>query len=100
MIRDGDTISALLTRLGAHSSVLAWEERRMRREVHPRTAWRTSTTRNFDVLPCSSCCRGPRRARTREYLAMMSRIIWKEAGCGSSTSKRVLRSSVRSPIRP
>ncbi len=33
VIRDGDTISALLTRLGAHESVLAWEERRMRREV-------------------------------------------------------------------
>lgn len=33
VIRDGDTISALLTRLGAHSSVLDWEERRMRREV-------------------------------------------------------------------
>ncbi len=33
VMRDGDTISALLTRLGAHSSVLEWEERRMRREV-------------------------------------------------------------------
>lgn len=33
VVRDGDTISALLTRLGAHDSVLAWEERRMRREV-------------------------------------------------------------------
>jgi hypothetical protein len=33
VIRDGDTIGALLTRLGAHDSVLAWEERRMRREV-------------------------------------------------------------------
>lgn len=33
VIRDGDTISALLTRLGAHESVLQWEERRMRREV-------------------------------------------------------------------
>ncbi len=33
VIRDGDTIAALLTRLGAHESVLAWEERRMRREV-------------------------------------------------------------------
>lgn len=33
VIRDGDTISALLTRLGAHDSVLQWEERRMRREV-------------------------------------------------------------------
>jgi DNA-binding protein WhiA len=33
VVRDGDAISALLTRLGAHDSMLAWEERRMRREV-------------------------------------------------------------------
>ncbi|HEX7105577.1 MAG TPA: DNA-binding protein WhiA [Acidothermaceae bacterium] len=33
VIRDGDAIGALLTRLGAHDSVLAWEERRVRREV-------------------------------------------------------------------
>ena len=33
VIRDGDAISALLTRLGAHDSMLAWEDRRMRREV-------------------------------------------------------------------
>lgn len=33
VIRDGDSISALLTRLGAHDSVLIWEERRLRREV-------------------------------------------------------------------
>ncbi|MFM8842050.1 MAG: DNA-binding protein WhiA [Actinomycetota bacterium] len=33
VIRDGDAIGALLTRIGAHESVLAWEERRMRREV-------------------------------------------------------------------
>src|ERR1700722_10853056 len=33
VVRDGDTIGALLTRIGAHESVLAWEERRMRREV-------------------------------------------------------------------
>ena len=31
VLRDGDAIGALLTRLGAHESVLAWEERRMRR---------------------------------------------------------------------
>src|SRR4026208_2301490 len=31
VIRDGDAIGALLTRLGAHDSVLAWEERRVRR---------------------------------------------------------------------
>ena len=44
VVRDGDAISALLTRLGAHHSVLAWEERRMRREVRA-TANRLA---NFD----------------------------------------------------
>lgn len=44
VIRDGDAISAMLTRLGAHESVMAWEERRMRREVRA-TANRLA---NFD----------------------------------------------------
>lgn len=44
VIRDGDAISAMLTRMGAHSSVLVWEERRMRREVRA-TANRLA---NFD----------------------------------------------------
>jgi DNA-binding protein WhiA len=44
VIRDGDQIGALLTRIGAHESVLAWEERRMRREVRA-TANRLA---NFD----------------------------------------------------
>ena len=44
VIRDGDAIAAMLTRMGAHESVLVWEERRTRREV------RASTNRlaNFD----------------------------------------------------
>jgi len=44
VIRDGDAISALLTRMGAHDAVLAGEERRPRREV------RASANRlaNFD----------------------------------------------------
>jgi cell division protein WhiA len=33
VLRDGDAIAALLTRLGAHESLLSWEERRLRREV-------------------------------------------------------------------
>lgn len=43
-IRDGDAIAAMLALLGAHESVLAWEERRIRREV------RASANRlaNFD----------------------------------------------------
>jgi cell division protein WhiA len=44
VVRDGDAIGALLTRIGAHASVLAWEERRMRREVRA-TANRLA---NFD----------------------------------------------------
>lgn len=44
VIRDGDAIAAMLTRLGAHETLLQWEERRMRREV------RASANRlaNFD----------------------------------------------------
>ena len=33
VIRDGEAIGALLTRLGAHETVKVWEERRQRREV-------------------------------------------------------------------
>ncbi|NHN54913.1 DNA-binding protein WhiA [Calidifontibacter sp. DB0510] len=44
VIRDGDAISAMLTRLGAHDCVMQWEERRMRREVRA-TANRLA---NFD----------------------------------------------------
>ena len=44
VVRDGDAIGELLTRLGAHDSVLAWEERRIRREVRA-TANRLA---NFD----------------------------------------------------
>jgi len=44
VIRDAEAISAMLTQMGAHQSVLAWEERRMRREVRA-TANRLA---NFD----------------------------------------------------
>jgi DNA-binding protein WhiA len=44
VLRDGDAIGAMLTRLGAHDAVMAWEERRMRREVRA-TANRLA---NFD----------------------------------------------------
>jgi hypothetical protein len=44
VIRDGDAIGELLTRLGAHETLMAWEERRMRREVRA-TANRLA---NFD----------------------------------------------------
>ncbi len=44
VIRDGDAISAMLSRLGAHEALLTWEERRLRREVRA-TANRLA---NFD----------------------------------------------------
>ncbi|WP_231499011.1 DNA-binding protein WhiA, partial [Gordonia alkanivorans] len=44
VIRDGEAIGALLTRMGAHDTRLVWEERRMRREVRA-TANRLA---NFD----------------------------------------------------
>jgi DNA-binding protein WhiA len=44
VIRDGEAISDMLTRMGAHSARLVWEERRMRREVRA-TANRLA---NFD----------------------------------------------------
>jgi DNA-binding protein WhiA len=69
VIRDGDAISVLLTRLGAHDSVLAWEERRMRREVRA-TANRLA---NFDDANLRRSARaavaaGARVARAMEIL--------------------------------
>ncbi|MFF5259456.1 DNA-binding protein WhiA [Actinomadura viridis] len=69
VVRDGDAISAMLTRLGAHDSVLAWEERRMRREVRA-TANRLA---NFDDANLRRSARaavaaGARVARALEIL--------------------------------
>ncbi|HYN75522.1 MAG TPA: DNA-binding protein WhiA [Candidatus Limnocylindria bacterium] len=66
VIRDGDAISALLTRLGAHESVLAWEERRMRREVRA-TANRLA---NFDDANLRRSARAAVAASSRVQRAM------------------------------
>jgi DNA-binding protein WhiA len=70
VIRDGEAIGALLTRLGAHESLLAWEERRMRREVRA-TANRLA---NFDDANMRRSARaavaaGARAQRALEILA-------------------------------
>ncbi|KNX37232.1 DNA-binding protein WhiA [Luteipulveratus halotolerans] len=70
VIRDGDAIGAMLTRLGAHESVLEWEERRMRREVRA-TANRLA---NFDDANLRRSARaavaaGARVERALEILA-------------------------------
>ncbi|MDR1999753.1 MAG: DNA-binding protein WhiA [Frankiaceae bacterium] len=66
VIRDGDAISALLTRLGAHQSVLAWEERRLRREVRA-TANRLA---NFDDANLRRSARAAVAAGARVERAM------------------------------
>jgi DNA-binding protein WhiA len=66
VIRDGDAIGALLTRLGAHESVLAWEERRMRREVRA-TANRLA---NFDDANLRRSARAAVAASARVQRAM------------------------------
>jgi cell division protein WhiA len=66
VIRDGDAIGALLTRLGAHDSVLAWEERRMRREVRA-TANRLA---NFDDANLRRSARAAVAAGARVERAM------------------------------
>ncbi|WP_293782526.1 DNA-binding protein WhiA [uncultured Aeromicrobium sp.] len=70
VIRDGEAIGALLTRLGAHETLLAWEERRMRREVRA-TANRLA---NFDDANLRRSARaavaaGARAQRALEILA-------------------------------
>lgn len=69
VIRDGDAISAMLALMGAHESVLAWEERRLRREVRA-TANRLA---NFDDANLRRSARaavaaGARAARAIEIL--------------------------------
>src|SRR4249920_3650665 len=66
VIRDGDAISALLTRLGAHDSVLAWEDRRMRREVRA-TANRLA---NFDDANLRRSARAAVAAGARVHRAL------------------------------
>lgn len=69
VVRDGDAISALLTRMGANDSVLTWEERRVRREVRA-TANRLA---NFDDANLkrsaqAAVAAGARAARAMEIL--------------------------------
>ena len=66
VIRDGDAIGQLLTRLGAHESLMAWEERRMRREVRA-TANRLA---NFDDANLRRSARAAVAAGARVELAM------------------------------
>nr|BFE49703.1 DNA-binding protein WhiA [Saccharothrix mutabilis subsp. capreolus] len=101
VIRDGDAIGAMLTRLGAHDSVLAWEERRMRREVRA-TANRLA---NFDDANLRRSARAAVAAAARVQRAL--EILGPEAPdhlaaaglCGWPTGRRPWRSWASSPTR-
>ena len=92
-IRDGDAIGALLTRLGAHDSVLAWEERRMRREVRAdgQPAGQLRRRQPAAVGAGRRGSRRPRRARARDPRRRGARSISSPpATCVSSTPRRRL----------
>ncbi len=102
VIRDGDAIGALLTRLGAHESLMAWEERRMRREVRA-TANRLA---NFDDANLRRSARaavaaGARVERALEILGdeVPDHLRDGRRSCGSSTSRPRSRSSASCTTR-
>lgn len=101
VVRDGDAIGALLTRLGAHESVLAWEERRMRREVRA-TANRLA---NFDDANLRRSARAAVArvpgwgARWRSWARRCRSTSRRPVGCAWSTSRPPLRSWAPWPIR-
>jgi len=81
VIRDGDAIGDMLTRMGAHQSKITWEDRRMRREVRA-TANRLA---NFDDANLRRSARaavaaGARVERALEILAEDVPDHLKEAG--------------------
>ena len=102
VIRDGDAIAALLTRLGAHASLLAWEDRRMRREV------RASANRlaNFDDANLRRSARaavaaGARVERALEILGdeVPEHSSARQGCCEWRTSRPAWRNSVSCTTR-
>ncbi len=73
VLRDGEAIAAILTKIGAHDSLMAWEERRMRREVRA-TANRLA---NFDDANLRRSARAAVAAGARVERAL--EILGKEA---------------------
>jgi DNA-binding protein WhiA len=67
VVRDGDAIAILLTRIGAHEAVLAWEERRMRREIRGAT----NRLANFDDANLRRSARAAVAAGARVERAML-----------------------------
>ncbi len=102
VIRDADSIAQLLTRMGAHQTLLVWEEKRMRKEV------RASANRlaNFDDANLrrsaqAAVAAGARVARALEILGdEVPEHLSTPAYCAWATSRRRWTSSGAWRIRP
>src|SRR6185369_3925435 len=71
VVRDGEAIGALLTRMGAQDTRLTWEERRMRREVRA-TANRLA---NFDDANLRRSARAAAAARVERALEILGDTV-------------------------
>ncbi|WP_235923039.1 DNA-binding protein WhiA [Corynebacterium lizhenjunii] len=67
VIRDGDAIGALLTRMGAHRTRLEWEKKRLRSEAHDSSQ---SRLENFDDANQRRSARAAEQAANRVARAM------------------------------
>src|SRR5664279_3160892 len=75
VIRDGDAISALLARLGAHDSVLEWEEKRTRREARTlRIAHRDASLEELGRLATPPLTKDAVAGRIRRLLATADKL--------------------------
>src|SRR6266705_3434973 len=97
VLKDGDAIAHLLTRLGAHASVLSWEERRVRREVRA-TANRLA---NFDDANLRRSARAAvaAAARVTRALEILGDDAPNHLTSAGSTARRRWRNWARSPTR-
>lgn len=100
VVRDGEAIGALLTRMGAQDTRLVWEERRLRREVRA-TANRLA---NFDDANLrrsarAAVARPPGWSVPWRSSAIRCPSTWpRPANCVSSTGRRRWRSWAGLPI--
>ncbi len=67
VVRDGDAIGALLTRMGAHRTRLEWEKKRLRNEAHDSSS---SRLENFDDANQRRSARAAEAAANRVERAM------------------------------
>ena len=101
VVRDGEAIGALLTRMGAQDTRLVWEERRMRREVRATAnRLRISTTPTCGARPVPRWRPPPASNGRWKFSVTVCPNTWPpRASCVSSTGRRHWRNWAGWPIR-